>query len=51
MGGTAYHGLGPPTSIVDKENAPQICLQASLMDTVPVPASWKSCLSSHPDLL
>lgn len=32
---TSYHGdLGPPTSIINPENAPLTSLQANLMDVV-----------------
>ena len=29
--GSAHNGLGPPTSVLNEENALQLCLQANLM--------------------
>lgn len=33
--GTTHHRLGPLTSLINKENAPQVCLQANLMELFP----------------
>lgn len=33
--GTAHTGLGHPTSIIDRENAPQMCPWANLMKGIP----------------
>lgn len=42
MVSSAHNGLGPPTPIINPENALQPCLQASLMEapnSSPVPSS------------
>jgi len=48
--GTTHSALGPPlTSIINQENASQLCLQASLMEFVFLssdsffPDNWSSC--------
>lgn len=33
-GSMAYSGLGPSTSVVNPENAPQVCLQAGPMEVL-----------------
>ena len=42
--GITHNGLGPHTEIINQENTPQICPEASLMDAIPSSEATLACV-------